>query len=318
VTLNITVFGKGWLAQASDRRLSDPKGIAPPIDNSNKLIVVVAVDGTLLITYTGVGAVRRSPSTSLVGLDLLLAEWLQDHGAAALSTDAVVAEVLEFANSMFPRFGDPCPHWFSAAGFVSGRNKGKLWAIHNVKTGSPSRGFTAFTSAAAPGDTVVTGAVPAVGQTTKRRLRARLKQVQSSDDVARALVDAIRESAESERGETIGRDCIVAALTSDGKCAVAGFSVEGEPLAISPTLLWSTEAESVLVTGITVTSTAYGVLFGTPSRQIELLIGRMRGRLVNGPLPDGAIEAKFRIGKLGGGSNSAPAPRRLWSIHHVG
>lgn len=301
MTLNATVFHPQYIAQVSDRRLSDIRGV-PTTDAANKLVVVVCQDATLLVTYTGVGAFPRSGSRSLQRVDSWIAERLQDRRATDLAAEGVVAEVIECGNSLFARSAARVvPHVFAIAGWVGepGLASARFWRVDNISPdGTPRPNFSAVACRASPGLVVATGAVAALERLIRRKLSGRLRAAKSSDDVARILVETVREAAASEKGRTIGPNCVVAMLSPSGQAGIAGYGLAGRQEAISPTALWAAGSNSFLVKDVQVSSAAYGLRLGEGPRRLELMSGRMAGKLVTTKLPAGSVSWQTRMGHI--------------------
>lgn len=302
MTLIVTVATHKFVAQASDRRLTNPVTGELFTDHANKAVVLECQDGILSFAYAGAGFVgeRQADGLGEQRTDDWLLDVLSRNAAAELRADETVTMLAEEASQKFASFSRQVDDtrlsivvagWPKVAGLVPG-----IWWISNFESSSsPSRKDSSFhisntkvSPVAEPTfevgcmwlrREVKKGCIILVGgqeqivihpQKQLRKLRDFLLRTKEPEEVTRKLVNFIRRCADDPKhGKYIGRNCMAVFLSNDHRGSFYYDEDSSRPVVFAPNFVGS---------GGAVRDIMYGTGKGPSLDEIQQMIDRKRQR----------------------------------------
>ena len=302
MTLAITVATHNFIAQASDRRLTDSKTGELFTDHANKAVVLDCQDGILSFAYTGLGFIGdiQADGFGQLRTDDWLAEVLSRNGAAGMRADEAITMLAEEAGqevakmklaSSYKRTSFYVAGWPKVAALVPG-----IWWISNFESSSsPSRkdssfhiSYTRVSAVAEPTfevgcmwlrKEIKRGCIILVGpqeetvihpQKQLGKLRDFLLRTTEPEEVTKKLVNFIRRCAgHPKQGKTIGRNCMAVFLSNDHQGSFYYDEDSSRPVVFAPNFVGP---------GTVVKDIMYGTGKGPSVDEIEQMIDRKRQR----------------------------------------
>lgn len=251
MTLNITVANHWFVAQVSDRRLTDRRRLFD--DRWNKAVVVGCRDAVLAITYTGLGYFNEWP------VDEWVVKVLDQSKAVTREGGFAIRAICSAAAADWRRLPDADkrrPHTFIAAGWHWRRQRQMpyMWMVSNCDSldgappSAPSGRFGVGRVRGRPdaraGEVslvVVTGAERATTQKAVDGVGKLARTASDPKPVVTAMLEVIRSAAgHPTDGHLVGRDCMSVVLPRFG-CgdAYAEYHPDGKPqVGYTPHVLW--------------------------------------------------------------------------------
>jgi hypothetical protein len=245
MTLNITVFSKDFVLQASDRCIS-AGGV--PVDEWNKAVVFLSKQVRAALTYTGVaGRLERQEVGDLAEMPKPpgTVDWLADRMCRAEGAEwdlrELADQIRQAADDLFSTLPQECVDRrtaFTLAGWDGASSQPRGYHIHNcldehARMTSDCRSVFTVQAVDPSQPDHYAGISDAVHRRRRKRIREALRSGAPVERVVESILQAVRSAASIQR--FISADCLTILLPPKGN-PQARFHAAGESsMAYGPT-----------------------------------------------------------------------------------